>query len=303
MLHSDKVKDFRFLIKQDLKELKKKFITLQFEVRESVSKRVPPQRIVAHVLSDYEDIYENNDCKPTSLFSDADQEKLNSAISVDHVFQILRGYWSFLKCEILYSIVEHFGDELDQARVKEYQKQLETFFNKRKVSEVPEELMPSSSIDVLMRDKMLIKLDKENPPWTTITDLEFKICEILGIMPSVLLIIGVQEGCVEITFSIPKHISQQIFRKPLTKEQQEQFRATSILRLSCGNVHLTIEVSDRLKNHSLAYDHNCDNLIIILNYRKENTHQVERRLILGLIIQQVCIRNSYYYSIIQGEPE
>ena len=102
--------------------------------------------------------------------------------------------------------------------------------------------MSLSSIDVT-RDKMLIKLDKENPPWTAITDLEFKICEILGIMPSVLLIIGIQQGCVEITFSIPKHISQQIFRKPLTKEQEQQFRAASILRLSCGDVHL-IEVSD-----------------------------------------------------------
>ena len=224
-------------------ELKKKFITLQFEVRESVSKRVSPQKIVAHVLSDYEDIYENHNCEPTSLFSDADQEKLNSVTSVDQVFQVLRKYWSFLKCEIFYSIVDHFGDELDQARVKGYQKQLETFFNKRKVSEVPEELMSSSSIDV-MRDKMLIKLDKENPPWTTITDLEFRICEILGIKPSVLLIIGIQEGCVEITFSIPRHISQQIFRKSLTKEQQDQFRATSVLRLSCGDIHLIFEVSD-----------------------------------------------------------
>ena len=246
VLHCDKVKDFRFLIKQDLKELKKKFITLQYEVRVSLNKRVPPQNIVAHVLSDYEDICDNHDCKPTSLFSDADQEKLNSAISVDQVFQVLRKYWSFLKCEVFYSIVDHFGDESDQARVKEYQKQLEIFFSKRKVSEVPEELMSSSSIDV-MRDKMLIKLDKENPPWTAITDLEFKICEILGIMPSVLLIIGIQEGCVEITFSIPKHISQQIFRKPLTKEQQQQFRAASILRLSCGHVHLIIEVSHGLK--------------------------------------------------------
>jgi sRNA-binding carbon storage regulator CsrA len=246
VLHSDKIKDFRYLIDQDLKKLKKKFITLQFEIRESLSKRVPPQKIVAHVLSDYEDICENHDRKQTSLFSDADQEMLNSAISVDQVFQVLRKYWSFLKCEIIYSIVDHCGDESDQTKVKDYQVQLQIFFNKRKVSEVPEELMSSSSINE-MRDKMLIKLDMENPPWTAITDLEFRVCEILGIMPSVLLIIGIQEGCVEITLSIPKHVSQQIFRKPLTKEQQKQFKAASILKLSCGHVHLTFEVSHRLK--------------------------------------------------------
>ena len=257
--HSDKEKDFKFLIKQDLKELRTKFTTLQFEVRESLSKRVPPQKIVAHVLSDYEDICENDDCKPTSLFSDADQEKLNSAISVDQVFPILKKCWSFLKYEVLYSIVNHFGDESDQARVKEYQKQLEIFFNKRKVSEVPEELISSNSIDVT-RNKMVIKLDKENPRWTAITDLEFRICEILGIMPSALLIIGIQEGCVEITFSIPKHISQQIFRKPLTKEQEQQFRAASILWLSCGDVHLIFEVSD-YNSHLVSSQGSCGDKI------------------------------------------
>lgn len=239
-MHNDKVKDFRYLIKLDLKELKKKFITLQFEVRESLSKKVSPQKIVAHVLSDYDDICENHDCKTVSLFSDTDQEKLNSAISVDQVFQVLRKYWSFLKCEILYSVVDHCGDESDQARV-DYQKQLQIFFNKQKVSEVPEELMSSSSIE--LQDKMPIKLDKENPLWTAITDLEFRICEILGIMPSALLIIGVQEGCVEITFSIPKHISQQIFNKPLTRVQQDHFREACVLRLACGHVQLTFEVS------------------------------------------------------------
>ena len=243
MLHSDKIKDFRHLIKLDLKELKKKFITLQFELRESLSKKVPPQKIVAHILSDYEDVYENQDFKPTSLFSGADQEKLNSALSVDQVFQVLRKYWSFLKPEILYSVVDHCGDVSDQTKVKDYQKHLEIFFNKRKVSEVPEELMSSRSIDE-MRDKIVIKLDKENPPWTAITDLEFRICEILGILPSALLIIRIQEGCVEITFSIPRHISQQIFSKPLTQEQQDQFITASVLVLSCVHVHLTFKVSD-----------------------------------------------------------
>ena len=232
------MKDFRYLIQLDLKEIKKRFITLQFEVRESLCKKVSHKKIVAHVLSDYEDVFENADCKTISLFSDADEEKLNFATSVDQVFQVLRKYWNFLKCEILYSIVDHCGDDTDQAKVKDYQEQLKSFFEKRKVSEVPKELMSSSSVDE-MREKVLIKLDKQDPPWREITDLEFRICEILGIMPSVLLIIGVQEGCVEITFSIPKHISQLIFSKPLTREQEEHFREESILSLSCGHIHLT----------------------------------------------------------------
>ena len=240
--NNDKIKDFRHLIKLDLEELRKKFITLKCEIRESLSKKVSPEEIAAHVLSDYEDICENSDYKSTSLFSDDVEEKLNSATSVNQVFQILKKSWSFLKCEILYSIVDHCGDDKDRAKVKDYQEQLEAFFNKRRVSEVPEELVSSSSVDE-MRDKILIKLDKENPPWSDITDLEFRICKIFGIKPSALLIIGVRQGCVEIIFSIPKHISQLIFSKPLTGEQQDHFREASVLRLSCGHIQLTFDVS------------------------------------------------------------
>ena len=244
MASNEKVKDFQFLIKRDLKELKRKFNTLKFEIRESLGKKVPPQKIVAHVLSAYEDVCESNG-KTVSLFSDADEVKLNSATSVDQVFQILRNYWTFFKCEILFSIVDHYGDDTDQEKVKDYQKELKLFFNNRKVSEVPGELL-SSSVDE-MRDKVLIKLDKENPPWSDITDLEFRICEILGIMPSALLIIRIQEGCVEITFSIPKHISREIFSRPFTTEQKDCFREASVLMLACGDVHLTFEVSYNLQ--------------------------------------------------------
>ena len=222
--------------------LKKKFNTLKFKVRESLNEKVSPQKIVAHVLSDYEDICGNADCRTTSLFSAADEEKLNDATSVDQVFQVLRRYWTFLKFEVLHSIVDHCGDDADRQRVEKYREELESFFNKRKVSEVPEGLMSTNSIDE-MHDKVVIKLDKEDPPWKAITDIEFRICEILGIMPSALLIIGIRQGCVEIIFTVPKHISQQIFGKQLTRKQHEDFREASILSLSCGFLHLKFDVS------------------------------------------------------------
>lgn len=242
----NQVKDFQYVIKRDLEELGKKFITLKREVRESLKKKVSPEEIVSHVLSDYEDICQdirqNTDKKPMSLFSDDVEKKLNSATSVDQVFQTLKNFWSFLKCDILYSIVDHCGDDTDRIKVEKYQEELRRFFNNRKVSEVPEELMLSSFIDET-RDKMLIKLDKDNPPWSDITDLEYRICKILGIMPSALLIIGVRQGCVEITFSIPKHISQLIFSEPLSRDQQDSFREASVLKISCGHVQLTFFVS------------------------------------------------------------
>ena len=244
----DKINDLQYLLTRDLDGIKKKFTTLLCEVRESLSKKVSHKKIVDHVLLDYEDAFESADY---NLFSAADKEELNSATSVNQVFRVLRKYWSFLKCDVLVSIVKHCGNRTDRVKIKDYRKQLKAFFDKRKVSEMPKDLILSSSVDE-MRDKVLIKLDKEDPTLREITNLEYRICDILEVMPSVLLIIGVHQGCVEIIFSIPKHISQLIFSKPLTREQEERFREESILSLSCGHTHLTFIVSFSNKYLSTA---------------------------------------------------
>ena len=235
---TDKTKDLQYLIELDLKELKEKFLTLQCELRESLSK-VDHEVIVAHILSDYANVFKNAIKGAASLFSDSDIEKLKSAVSVNDVFRVLHNYWSFVECELLFSIVKHYGDYGDGAKVSNYQQELRRFFEKRKVSDMPEELETFDK----MHEKVVIKLDKEDPPWSEIKKLEFKICEILQILPSVLLIVGIAQGCVKVTFNIPKHIAKLIFSEPLTSEQCERFKTSSILSITCGEFHATFMVS------------------------------------------------------------
>ena len=232
---SDKIKDLRYLIELDVKNLKKKFVTLQFELRESFCNKSNHQRIVAHVLADYANVFKNTstDKDAVSLFTNSDIEKLNSADSVDDVFRVLPNYWSFLECEMLCSIAKHCGDDSDDTKVTQYKQELKRFFEKRRVSEMPEEL---ETVDKI-HEKVVVKLDQQDPPWTEVKKLEFKICEILEILPSVLLIIGFVQGCVKVTFNIPRHIAELIFCKPLTHEQRERFKAASVLNITCGEFH------------------------------------------------------------------
>ena len=231
------------MIRQDLKKLKEEFITLQFNIRESLTVKVSPEKITAHVLADYANVHESSE-RAVSLFNDRDKERLHSPTSVNEIFEVLQKYWSFVKCEMLFSIAKHCGDESDHVKVREYQGHLKTFFENRKLSEIPEELLSSNSVDEL-HEKLLIKLDRDDPCWKDIEELEFKICEILEIMPSALVIVGFRQGCVELRFNIPRHIAQIIFHKDLSSAQQEKLKALFVLTLSCGGFHATIAVSKK----------------------------------------------------------
>lgn len=229
-----KIEDLKFTVHQELEKLKKKFITFQCNVRESLS-GVCHKRIITHVLSDYANVYETREGKATSLFSDADKLKLDCATSVNEVFIVLQRYWTFIKCDMLISIVSHYGDSDDHEKMKEYQTELKVFFQNRKLTEIPEELMSSASVDDV-HEKMVLKLDVEDPNWKEIKDFEYRMCQILGIKPSALFIVGFREGCVEILFNIPRHISKQLFEvEALTRKQCDSFRSASVLSLSCGH--------------------------------------------------------------------
>ena len=231
------------MIKRDLNKLKEEFITFQCNIRESLGAKVDPERIVAHVLSDFANVHESTESSKTiSLFDDRDKEILNAAATVNKIFEVLQKYWTFIKCDLLFSIAKHCGDESDHMKVREYEAQLKTFFENRKLSEIPEELQSSNSEDKL-HEKLLIKLDREDPHWKDIEELEFKICEILEIMPSVLLIVGFRQGCVELLFNIPRHIAQILFNKSLSCEQHEKLKEAFVLKLSCGTYQETFAVS------------------------------------------------------------
>ena len=229
------IRSFQILIQNQFRIINNKFITLSFEVRISLGKKVLPEKIVEYLLSKYGDVYKHASCKTISLFSDADKQALDVATSVDDIFEVVSKHWSFLKCDMLHGIVHHCSDYEDQTLVNDYQEELKAVFDKRKISEVPEIL---GGIDE-DKDKIIIKLDKQDPSWKVITDLELKMSDLLGVMPSALLIIGVHQSCTEVIFGIPKHIAQIVFSnlKSPTREQRDCFRAAAVLSLVCGDVY------------------------------------------------------------------
>ena len=229
------------MMRVDLKQIRKRFVKLQSDVRVSL-RRVPLDDIIAHILG-YVEVFDPESEKKVPLLP---EEKLREAPSTDQLFNKIQKQWNFLEFDLLESIVEQCCDEPICKQVKEYHNDLKEFFEKRKMSEVSEDLSLSNCMDET-QEQVIMKLDLNDPTLKEIKDLKSRICEILGVMPSTLLISGIRPGCVEITFLIPGHISEYVFGKPITETQCEALKAASVLEFRWRNRTEIFAVSS-LKN-------------------------------------------------------
>lgn len=221
----------------DLKQIRKKFVKLQSDVRVSL-RGVPLDDIIAHVLG-YVEVFDPQSDRKVPLLP---EEKLRGAASTDQLFKILQKQWNFLEFDLLVSIVEQCCDESICKKVETYHSYLKEFFEKRKLSEVPEDLSISNCTDET-QEQLIMKLDLNDPTLKEIKDLKFRICEILEIMPSTLLISEIRQGCVEITFLIPSHISEYVFGRPITNVQCEALKSAFVLMFTWRNKTKTLVVS------------------------------------------------------------
>lgn len=225
------VEDLKHVMRVDLKQIRKKFVKLQSDVRVSL-RGVPLEDIIGHVLG-YVKVFDPDSDKKVPLLP---EETLRSAASTDQLFYTLQKQWNFLECDLLVSIVEQccHSDETICKKIKEYHNDLKEFFEKRKLSEFPEDLSLSNSTDEA-HEEVVMKLDLNDPTLKEIKELKSKICEILDIMPSTLLISEIRSGCVEITFLIPVHISEYVFGRPITDAQREILKAALVLKFTWRN--------------------------------------------------------------------
>ena len=233
------IEDLKHVMRLDLKKIRRMFLKLQSEVRESL-RQVPLQELIRHVLG-YVEVFELN--KTLQLIP---EENLRHASSSDEVFDILQKLWNFLEYDMLISVVEHCGDKAVCKKVQEYHNHLKEFFEMRKLSEIPEGLSLSTADETC--DLVVMKLDLTDPTLREIKDLKSKVCEILEIMPSTLLIAEIRQGCVEVTFLIQIHVSEFVFAKTFTAAQREAFRAASVLKFTWRHITETFVSLMRPKN-------------------------------------------------------
>ena len=214
----------------DDKNIKLKFASLVTKTCDSVEDRIPVVRFVRSViaLGAYEPAPLNRD---RSLL-DEHKEEIRKAQTISEIFVILDAYWSYLTYEILEYIIEHFGDDSDKERLKNYSEDLQEFCERRFF-----ELPPKSGSDSILspkQERFTVKFNlHEKSTCRDVLLIRRKFSKILKVKLATLCLTRVDRGCVQLTFLIPRFVARELF--PLSDELASALsKDPSVIRLEYG---------------------------------------------------------------------
>ena len=214
---------------EDEKNMKLQFGSLVTKTRDSVEKQTTVEKFAVSILAlgAYEPVCE---VRGRSLLEDYSEE-INSAETISKIFIILNAYWNYLTYEVLEYIIKEFGDHLDKERLENYNKDLQEFC-KRRIFELP----PASGNDKTSpkQERFRVKLNfRKDSTCKDLLQIRGRISKILKVNLAALVLTRVDEGCVQLTFLIPRFVAQELF--PLSCEQASALsKEASVIRLECG---------------------------------------------------------------------
>ena len=217
----------------DEESIKLKFGSLVTATCISVQSRVSVDIFRASILSmkAYEPALGVGD---QSLF-DEESGEIKVAKSVTNIFAILTPYWNYLNIEILKYIIKEHGTVDDHVSLKNYDEELKKFCE-RKSLELPMLVNGSGDVGNTFPNqvKFVVKFDKpESITANQLLQIRKQIANIFHVNVTAFKFCHVEVGCVQLTFLIPKFVSQKIF--PLSWEQRSAlYKDASVIRLECG---------------------------------------------------------------------
>lgn len=158
---------------------------------------------------------------------------LMEAVTLSNIFEVLlEGCGSFLNYEIFQSIMDHYN--VSPASDKEadalnYSEHLKAYLDIHKLSEFIE-LNPRLEKITDSSKKLILKFDITLPTSVTkVFDIKKVVAKILHLRSLALRLVGIEEGCVLVTFLIPPFVPD------LTSEQIQEFQTLSVSWLKCGD--------------------------------------------------------------------
>ena len=230
-LSTSEHEDLMVTLYDDEKSMKRQFGKLVVKTHNSVEERIPVLRFAGSILAlgAYEPAPRDRD---RSLL-DEHREEIKNAGSISEIFNILSTYWNYLTYEILEYIIVLYGTSDDAERLRKYNKELYKFC-KRRIFELPPEGGNGNMLSP-KQERFRVKLNlRKDITYQQLLQIRERIAMILKIRLAALLLSCVDEGCVELTFLIPKFVAQDLF--PLSCEQTSALsKEVSVIRLKCGN--------------------------------------------------------------------
>ena len=209
--------------------MKQRFSTLQTKIRRRIN-NVGDFR--AHVVG-------------TGILKEDDETLMKRADNIDDIFTtVLTKYWSFLDYENFESIVVNMcGDDSDQ-EWKQYKDEVQKFCERR-VSELPNGSLEDSSTRYEGMEKLVVKLNLDDPVLSRIKYLKEVIANILGVRASRIILQDIKAGSIVVTFLIAATLGKELFeRTKLTKQQKLALSEAGVITMEFKSTVIMDVVSE-----------------------------------------------------------
>ena len=183
-------------------------------------------------ISAFQSGFYKEECKLLS----AVKPELEKASTINEIFDLLN--WncaSFFNYHIFQFLVDEYDIKDTRNRLK-YPKYLKEYVEKHKISEFIE-INPALKKVKDGSSKLVLKFDiKLTCKVAKIDDLLIAVAKILRLRASTLQLLGIEEGCVVVTFLIPSVVADVVFvsNKKFSTEDVQEFRVSSVLWLECN---------------------------------------------------------------------
>ena len=227
--------DLRHQLKLNFKQISRRYGSFVNYIRKSIiEKKISADDLCAYLLS--LPALKSGDSERQVMLLSEISDKLEKAATINEIFNILnRNYATFLNYEIFQCIAEEY--EVDPNHVKmNYPDHLDAYVKMHKLYEF-KEVNPMLKKVECGSDEIVLKFDIElTCSLAKLQDYTSNIADILGLRPSALRLLSVEEGCVVVTLHIPAPLVDLIFTtgKRFTPEDVKRFQALSILWLKCN---------------------------------------------------------------------
>ena len=165
-------------------------------------------------------------------------EEIEKCTTIDEVFFILQKYYiSFFNYGIIQRIITWFPTPEDKRRLNEYIDEF-TEFCKRRTFECPPDIFghiceSKSTLVVKTEDNWDPHEESDGKILDWVLKLQNLLAEILQVETETLYICRIDEGCLELWFTVPSFVEVDIF--PLSMKQERSLIDIEVAKLTCGS--------------------------------------------------------------------
>ena len=167
--------------------------------------------------------------------------ELKKTNSINEIFILLTtevcSFWDY---DIFQFIISEYDLDDNQEKLQ-YAQHFESYIRKHKVSEFvtinPQLTKYNAESEDFKKFTLKFDIDIIHCSLAKVNELKEVVASLLNIDPSVLRLLSIQDGCMEVTFLIPTSKADTIFISDwkLVSEQSEELRAKSVLSITCNN--------------------------------------------------------------------